>query len=192
MEKIRSFIAIELPGEVKQALTRLQEELKSAGNLPLRWVEPKNIHLTLKFLGDIDVASTGKITLALEDAVRGAQPFNIEVKGLGVFPSLKRIQIVWVGLYGEMEKLGQLQKSIEEKLKPLGFTPENRPFTPHLTLARVRDYARPEERQKLGDIISAASFEGQYKVNVTSVNLMKSQLTREGPIYSKIGTVNLK
>jgi 2'-5' RNA ligase len=192
MEKIRSFIAIELPGEVKQALTRLQEELKSSGSLPLRWVEPKNIHVTLKFLGDIEVAVTGKITSALEDAVRESHPFGIEVKGLGVFPSLKRIQIVWVGLYGELEKLGQLQKRIEENLKPLGFPQENRPFTPHLTLARVRDYARPNERQKLGEIISATNFEGQYKINVNAVNLMKSQLTCEGPIYSKIGTVALK
>jgi 2'-5' RNA ligase len=192
MEKIRSFIAIELPEELKQALTRLQEELKSSGSLPVRWVEPKNIHLTLKFLGDIDVAITGKITVALEETVRGSPPFSIEVSGLGVFPNMNRIQIIWVGLFGELEKLGQLQKRIEEALKPLGFPAEGRPFTPHLTLARVRDYARPDERQKLGEIISAASFEGKYKINVNTVHLIKSQLTREGPIYSKLGTVTLK
>jgi 2'-5' RNA ligase len=192
VEKIRSFIAIELTGELKQALAELQRGFKSASSLPVKWVDPGNIHLTLKFLGDIDAGDTGKIVTALEGAVSGIKPFNIEVRGLGVFPNMNRIQIIWVGLYGELEKLGQLQKRIESNLKPMGFPPENRPFTPHLTLARVRDFTRPEERQKLGQLISTASFEGKYTINVTSVNLMKSQLTREGPIYSKLGIITLK
>jgi 2'-5' RNA ligase len=192
MEKIRSFIAIELPGELKQALTELQQKFKSAGSLLVKWVDPENIHLTLKFLGDIDVDSPEKIMKALEEAANGITSFNIEVRGLGVFPNINRIQIIWVGLHGELEKLGQLQKRIETSLKPLGFPPENRPFTPHLTLARVRDYARPDERQKLGQTISATNFEGKYTIKVTAVNLMRSQLTREGPIYSKLGTITLK
>ena len=192
MEKIRSFIAIELPGELKQALAELQRRFKSAGSLPVKWVEPSNIHLTIKFLGDIDAGSPDKIIKALNEAVSSSKPFNIEVRGLGVFPNMNRIQIIWVGLYGELEKLGQLQKNIEAGLKPLGYPSENRPFTPHLTLARVRDFARPEERQQLGQLISTASFEGKYIINITSINLMKSQLTPEGPIYSKLGTVTLK
>jgi len=192
MEKIRSFIAIELPGELKQALAELQRKFKSAGSLPVKWVDPANIHLTLKFLGDIDVDSPEKIVKALEEAAGGLTSFNIEVRGLGVFPNMNRIQIIWVGLHGELEKLGQLQKRLETSLKLLGFPPENRPFTPHLTLARVRDYARPDERQKLGQVISAANFEGKYIIKVTAVNLMRSQLTPEGPLYSKLGTVTLK
>jgi 2'-5' RNA ligase len=192
MDKIRSFIAIELPGELKQALAELQRKFKSAGNLPVKWVDPGNIHLTLKFLGDIDAASVDNITTAIEQAVKDFTPFNIEVRGLGVFPNINRIQVVWVGLYGDLEKLGQLQKHIETNLESLGFPPENRPFTPHLTLARVRDYARPEERQKLGQLISTASLEGKYIINVTSVNLMRSELTREGPIYGKLSTATLE
>lgn len=192
MEQIRSFIAVELPGELKQALTQLQGKFKSAGSLPVRWVDPNNIHLTLKFLGDVDVAITGRITLALEEAVRGTPPFNIEASGLGVFPNMNRIQIIWVGLHGDLEKLGQLQKRIEASLKPLGFPPEGRPFTPHLTIARVRDFARPEERQKLGQLISATSFEDKYRISVNAIHLIKSQLTREGPIYTKISTITLK
>jgi 2'-5' RNA ligase len=192
MEKIRSFIAIELPGELKQALTELQRKFRSTGSLPVKWVDPGNIHLTLKFLGDIYADNVGKINAALEEAVRSLTPFSIEVKGIGVFPNMNRIQVIWVGLYGETEKLGQLQKRIETSLESLGFPPENRPFTPHLTLARVRDYARPEERQRLGQFISTASFEGKYVINVTAVNLMRSELTREGPIYSKLGAATLK
>jgi 2'-5' RNA ligase len=192
MEKIRSFIAVELPDELKRALAELQDNFKSAGNLPLRLVAPGNIHVTLEFLGDVDINITGNITNALEAAIQGTTPFNIEASGLGVFPNMNRIQILWVGLTGDLEKLGQLQKRIEESLKPLGFPPEGRPFTPHLTLARVRDYARPDERRKLGELISATRFEGKYKIDIKAINLIKSQLTPEGPIYTKISTVTLK
>jgi 2'-5' RNA ligase len=158
----------------------------------VKWVDPGNIHLTLKFLGDIYADNVEKINTALEEAVKGTTTFNIEVRGLGVFPNMNRIQVIWVGLYGELEKLGRLQKRIETSLESLGFPPENRPFTPHLTLARVRDYARPEERQKIGQLISTTSFEGKYTINITAVNLMRSELTREGPIYSKLGAATLK
>ena len=192
MEQIRSFIAIELPREVKSALTRLQDKLKAAGSAPVRWVDPANIHLTLKFLGDIDTGITGRITSALEEAARGTRPFNIEVSGLGVFPNIRRVQVVWVGLTGELEKLGQLQKRIEASLIPLGFPAEARAFTPHLTIARVRDYAGSDERQRLGQLIERTGFNAQYPIKVDAIQLMRSQLTREGPIYSRIGTVGLK
>jgi 2'-5' RNA ligase len=192
VEKIRSFIAVELPGDLKQALAELQRQFRAAGNSPVKWVEPSNIHLTLKFLGDVDTGIIGKITAAIEEAVRGFPPFSIEASKLGVFPNMNRVQIIWVGLYGELEKLGQLQKRIDASLKDLGFAPENRPFTPHLTLGRVRDFARPEERQKLARLITDTSFEGKYKISVNAVNLMQSQLTREGPIYTKLAAVALK
>jgi 2'-5' RNA ligase len=192
MEKIRSFIAVELPLELKQALSRLQAKLKSSSAAPVKWVEPDNIHLTLKFLGDISTEITGRITAALENASRGTHPFEIGVSGIGAFPGLKRVRIVWVGLTGELEKLEQLQKRIEAGLEPLGIPPEGRPFTPHLTIARVRDYARPDDRLTLGELIGGMSLEQEYKVGVNAVHLMKSQLTREGPIYSKISTVTLK
>jgi 2'-5' RNA ligase len=192
MEKIRSFIAIELPRELKLALSQLQEKLKSASSVPVKWVDPGNIHLTLKFLGDISPEITGRITSALENAVRGTKPFDIEVSGLGVFPNTKHVQIIWVGMIGEIEKLGQLQKRIEEMLTPLGFPSEARPFSPHLTLARVRDYARPDDRTALGELIARTSFEQKYRINVNAIHLIKSQLTREGPIYSKINTITLK
>ncbi|MBN1162078.1 MAG: RNA 2',3'-cyclic phosphodiesterase [Dehalococcoidales bacterium] len=191
MEKIRSFIAVELPVELKQALSRLQAKMKSA-SAPVKWVEPGNIHLTLKFLGDINVEITGRIAAALEDATRGEHPFDIGVSGLGAFPGLKNARVVWVGLTRELEKLEQLQKRIEAGLTPLGFPPEGRPFTPHLTIGRVRDYARPDDRLALGEMIGGISLEKEYEIGVKAVHLIKSQLTREGPIYSKISTITFK
>jgi len=191
-EKIRSFIAIELPQETKSALSRLQEKLKSKGNILVRWVDPGNIHLTLKFLGDINPEITGRITSILEDAVRSTPPFSIELSGLGVFPNKKRVNIIWVGLGGELEKLGHLQKRIDTGLMQLGFTPEAKPFTTHLTLARVRDYVRPDDRMVLGNLIEGTSFEQKCEINVNTIFLIKSQLTQEGPIYTKISSITLK
>jgi len=192
MEQVRSFIAIELPDELKTGLIRLQERLKTGAQYPVKWVNPNSIHLTLKFLGNIPVDTTGDITRAMETAAQGISPFHLEVKDMGVFPNLKRVQVIWVGVSGEIDRLGQLQQLIEASLTPLGFTPESRPFTPHLTLARLRDRASPDERQRVGQLIASTRFETTYNITADAINLMKSQLTREGAIYSRISSVGLK
>ncbi len=191
MEQIRSFIAIELPEELKLGLTQLQDRLKSGKQPWVKWVDPYAIHLTLKFLGNIEVDRTGAITRAMEAAVQGISPFHLEVKDLGTFPNLRRVQVVWVGVSGEIDKLGQIQQRIESNLTPLGFTAEARPFTPHLTLARLRNQASLDERQRLGQLIASTKFEAAYSIEVEAINLMRSQLTREGAIYSRVSTVEL-
>ena len=192
MEPIRSFIAIELPDELKSELTRLEARLKSDKQPWVKWVNPHSIHLTLKFLGNIAVDRTGEITMAMENAVQGISPFHLEVKELGVFPNLRRVQVAWVGISGEVDKLSQLQKRIETNLTPLGFTPETRAFTPHLTLARLRDQAPLDERQRFGQLIANAKFDTACTIEVDAISLMRSQLTREGAIYSQISSVKLK
>ncbi|MFC1982964.1 RNA 2',3'-cyclic phosphodiesterase, partial [Chloroflexota bacterium] len=180
MEQVRSFIAIELPDELKSGLSRLQAQLKSVGQFPAKWVDPYSTHLTLKFLGNIGLDRIDDITKAMETATLGVSPFHLEVKGLGVFPNLRRAQIAWVGIDGEVDRLKQLQQRIESNLAPLGFAPESREFTPHLTLARLRDRVSPDERQCFGQLIARTRFETAYGFNVESINLMRSQLTREG------------
>lgn len=192
MEQIRSFIAVELPDELKLALTRLQDQLKSGKPTSVKWVDPYSTHLTLKFLGNIGIDMVGRITMALEEASLGIPPFHLEAKELGAFPNLKRVQVVWVGVSGEIDRLSQLQQRIESNLSPLGFAPESRPFTAHLTLARLRDHATPDERQSLGQLIASTSLETICSFNVDSVHLIKSQLTREGAIYSRISSIKLK
>jgi len=177
---------------MKQALTRLQDNLKLGSKTPVRWVDPNSIHLTLKFLGDVNANMIDRITVKMEEAVRGVHPLHLGIGGLGVFPNPRRVQVVWVGLSGDIERLGQLQKRIETGLVPLGFAAESRSFTPHLTLARVRDRARPEERQDLGRLIEGTRFEAGSSLNADSIHLMKSQLTREGPVYSRLSSVALK
>jgi 2'-5' RNA ligase len=192
MEQVRAFIAIELPDELKLALIRLQDQLKSGRQTSVKWVDPYSIHLTLKFLGNINTDMVGRITTAMEEAVRGIRPFRLEARGLGAFPSLKRVQVIWVGVSGEVDRLSQLQQRLEPCLAPLGFAPESRKFTPHLTLARLRDRVTPDERQSLGHLIASTSFDTAYAIDAGSIHLMRSQLTREGAVYSRINSVKLK
>ncbi len=191
MEQIRCFIAIELPDEIKTGLVQIQSQLKSGDQPWVKWVDPYSIHLTLKFLGNVAVDRIGEITGAMGEAVQGASPFHLQVKDLGVFPNLRRVQVAWVGLSGEVDKLVQLQQRIESNLAGLGFAPEPRRFTPHLTLARLRDRASPDERQRFGQLITGTRFEATYTFQVDAISLMRSQLTREGAIYSRIGSVEL-
>ena len=192
MEQVRSFVAIDLPDELRQLLSRVQTRLKAGSRAPAKWVDPDSIHLTLKFLGNVDTDMINRITLVLQDAVRGIAPLHLEVKGLGAFPNLKRVQVVWVGMGGDLEGLSRLQRQIDSSLKSLGFTPESRPFNPHLTLARMRDRATPDERQRLGQLIEGTSLEEIYSFRVDAINLMKSQLTREGAIYRRLAAIALK
>jgi 2'-5' RNA ligase len=191
MEEVRCFIAIELPDGVKRGLRELQAQLKASCPAPVKWVEPENIHITLKFLGNVALAKIDAITEAMVQAVQGTPPLSLEVKELGVFPNPRRVQVVWVGLGGEVDKLARLQQRIESNLEKLGFPPEGRRFTPHLTLARVRDQASPSERERLGQLITETEFAAAVKFIVDSIKLMKSQLTREGPIYTRLSSAAL-
>ncbi|MBA7644111.1 RNA 2',3'-cyclic phosphodiesterase [subsurface metagenome] len=191
MEQVRSFIAIELPDELKLGLAQLEAQLKMSKQPWVKWVDPYSIHLTLKFLGSIAADRISEITRAMEEAVQGISPFHLEVKDLGVFPNLRRVQVAWVGISGEVDKLSQLQQHLESNLARLGFAPESRLFTPHLTLARLRNQASLDERQSFGQLIATTRFEAAYTIKVDAISLMRSQLTREGALYSRISSVRL-
>jgi 2'-5' RNA ligase len=192
MESIRSFIAIELPPEIRLALETLQARLKSPDQPWVKWVDLHGIHLTLKFLGNVATDRIDEIIAAMREAVGGMPTLQLELKGMGGFPNLKRVQVVWVGLDGEIDRLRQLQQGIEVSLARLGFARESRPFTPHLTLARVRDRVSAEDRQAFGQAVASASLEADYAFKVMAIGLIKSQLTRAGAVYSQLGAVGLK
>ncbi len=185
-ELIRSFIAIELPAAVKQELTTLEDILKKRCPQVVRWVDPQSIHVTLKFLGDMDSDRIDEINMAMDEATQGMSPFHLELKYVGVFPNLNRVNIIWVGATGDLDKLTFLQKQIESNMEQLGFTRENRDFTPHLTLGRVRDYASQDDRKKIGQVLSQTAFASAQVITVNSVNLVKSQLTNTGAVYTRL------
>jgi 2'-5' RNA ligase len=191
MEQVRSFIAIELPDELRLELGRLQARLR-VDRPRVKWVDPSGIHLTLKFLGNIPVASIEPVTQALTESASKVSPFQLTIQQLGAFPNLRRVQVVWVGLGGELDKVNELYRLIEASLSHLGFTAEQRPFAPHLTLARLSNEALPDEQQRFGELIAGTSFESREVIRVNSINLMRSQLTSQGAIYSKISSAELK
>ena len=191
-EQIRSFIAIELSEEVKDGLTQLRSELERAEHTFVKWVEPGGIHLTLKFLGNILFKQVAEMAKAIEEATQGISPFHLEISGLGAFPNLKRPAVLWVGIGGEIDKLLRLQQNIDSALAPFGFAREERPFVPHLTLARIRQGASPMERKSFGELAMSTNFETRYSLGVEAISLMRSQLTPAGAIYTCLAEVGLE
>jgi len=190
-EQIRSFIAIELPEEAKEGLARLRKELERDEHKFVKWVGPGGIHLTLKFLGNIPSKRVTEITEAIKEAAQGISPFHLEISGLGAFPSIRQARVLWVGIGGEVDKLSRLQKNIDSALAALGFAKEERPFVPHLTLARIREGASPPERRSFGELVGSTTFEDKYHVEVEAIRLMRSQLTPAGAIYTCLSAVGL-
>jgi len=191
MDTIRAFIAIKLSVEIKKELEEIASILKSQDSTPAKWVNPESIHLTLKFLGDVTSERVTEILDAIKSGVVGIPSFQIQLAGLGVFPNPARTQVVWAGITGNMHQLERLQSNIEVEMEKQGFPREKRKFSPHLTLARVRNHATQDERKRLGTLVTGTPFTGDI-VTVDSVNLMKSHLTRQGALYTRLGSIRLE
>jgi RNA 2',3'-cyclic 3'-phosphodiesterase len=189
--QIRSFVAVELSEEAKKGLARLRRELERDEHRFVKWVDPGGIHLTLKFLGNIPSKRVTEITEAMGKAAQGISPFHLEISGLGAFPSLKQARVFWVGVGGELDRLARLQQNIDSALAALGFAKEERPFVPHLTLARVREGASPLEKRNFGELVGSTVFEDKYPIEVEAVRLMRSQLTVAGAVYTCLSVVRL-
>jgi 2'-5' RNA ligase len=190
MAGIRSFVAIELPDEVKTALSDLQGSLK--GQVPpksVRWVRSESIHLTLQFLGDVAPGQVEAIANALRKICANQQPFMCQLRELGVFPNPRRPRIVWVGVAEPSGVLKGLQKKVALALEPLGFESEKRPFTPHLTIGRVDRRASQPELIQLGKLITYSSVGTIAQVPIHYVTLMKSDLRPTGALYTPLATL---
>jgi len=190
--QIRSFIAVELTSDVKSGLRQLQNKLKSTEYTFVKWVVPEGIHLTLKFLGNIAPQKVSKITEVMEQAVRGLSAFRITISDVGGFPSLRKPRVIWVGIDGSMKNLMDLQQHIDDGLVQLGFAKETRSFTPHLTLARLREEVSSRDRQVFGEMIIKKAPHIFCEMTVGSINLMKSQLLPTGAVYNRLSEVKLQ
>ena len=191
-QTIRSFIAIELPEEVKSGLQWLQTELTLVRHKSVKCVSPDGIHLTLKFLGYISPQKVTEITEVMEQTSQGVSPFRLEISELGAFPNMRQPHVVWIGIRGDLNKLIAWQERIDNGLVPLGFIKESRRFSPHLTLARLRESCSSQDRREVGALVMKTHVEVNYTVNVDSLSLMRSQLLPTGAIYSRLAEVKLK
>lgn len=190
---IRSFVAVELPEEIHRLLDAQENNLRTAMGRAagaIRWTRPESVHLTLQFLGDIPVAHTDRISAAITDACKGAQPLKLTVHGIGAFPNVSHPRVLWVGLEGDTEPLRNLSSRISERLKPLGYKPD-KPFSPHITLGRIRDTVRPDELRAISEVLaSQASQRNQNAIfTVDSVSLMESHLQPGGSVYTQLATI---
>jgi len=192
MSSIRAFVAIELSPEVLAALGQVQDRLRRGeGGRAGRWVKAEGIHLTLKFLGEVPAEKLEAIHQAVGQACLGRAPFELAVAELGCFPNLRRPRVVWVGVREDTGQLAGLQEAVERELNRLGFPPEGRKFTPHLTLARVQDRASPREIEALGKAVGTAQIGELARMRVGAVSVMKSDLRPEGAIYTELYRASL-
>ena len=190
MDDLRAFIAIELEPEILQRLGALQMRLRE--EVPeglVRWVKPEGIHLTLQFLGDVPAARIEGIAEALRQACAAHAPFGFTVGGMGCFPDARRPRVVWVGVEEPGSALVGLQRAIVQAMKPLGFAPEKRPFSAHLTLGRVKE-GRPAALQALGARIAQGGPQ-IGRQTATEVHLIRSELRPSGAVYTTLATAPL-
>lgn len=177
---IRTFVAANLDSGLKAALARVQEQLK-ATRADVGWVRPENLHLTLKFLGQVEKDRLGAIGKAVAAVATGFGPVRLVFEGLGAFPRPRATRVVWIGLSHGAEALTELQTKVEAALDPLGFPLEARPFTAHLTLGRVRS---PAHREQLARALTGAPAEVLGEMVLDRIELMKSDLSVGGARYS--------
>jgi 2'-5' RNA ligase len=183
---MRTFIAIEISEDIARILAQIESHLKYAG-ADVKWVKPEIIHLTLKFLGEISEKKCEGVKLVLDDIAGSTKPFELSIKDVGAFPKIEHPKVIWVGLDNGAKGSKDLAYRIDETLSKIGFAKEERPFSPHLTIGRVRSSAN---RDKLTEKMSSASANFQLSAvpshKVTSVILFQSTLTPQGSIYTKL------
>lgn len=184
---IRSFLALELPPSLQKAVVRLQTQLQAVLT-PVKWVKESSLHLTLKFLGDIDSFAIETIREGVGSVVQEYQGFSLGIQGLGVFPNLQRPRTLWLGVIGERAVLDSLVSALDQELERQGFLRETKPFHPHLTLARIKPPSR-----EIGKILATSGFLGDSatigEFSVTHVSLFKSELRPEGSVYTRLWEV---
>jgi len=187
----RLFVALDPPDPVRRRLAALGVDLRrTAGRAAdeVRWVPPENVHLTLQFLGAVPEERVAAVEAALRAAAAEAHPLSLEVKGAGGFPNARRPRVVWAGLAGDVAALEALVLGLGRRLAPLGFAPEERPFSPHLTLGRARDGRGATGLA--GGLARAAEASGA-PWRAAEVVLVESHLSPKGPRYEIVARAPL-
>ena len=191
-ETWRTFIALPLPADWQCALSAVIGQLASSTSPDaVRWSEPSNIHLTLRFLGDTDPAAVPDIIARLRQSVPEMMAPALSLSGLGTFPARRQPRVVWADMAGDLELLTKLQSAAENAAVAMGWPAETRPFRPHLTLGRVRDRADANQRQSLLRAIAAATIPPASIWHPAAIRLYRSVLTPQGAVYTNLGAAKI-
>jgi 2'-5' RNA ligase len=190
-EHVRLFVACEVPDDVKLAIGDVTESLRSRSGNAVRWIRPDGVHVTLKFLGEVPVKKLPAVKLAIQEAVSGHQPFELEFSTIGTFGGREGLRIMWVGVAGDVLRLEALVRAVNAALAVVGFEPERRPFRPHLTLGRVRDEIGTRQRAEI-EVQVGKTVVPQVTWRTAHVSLMRSRITPQGAIYDVLATFPLR
>jgi 2'-5' RNA ligase len=185
MSLLRSFIAIEIPTEIKQAISAQTANLQKQIGSSVRWVAAENIHLTLKFLGEISPTNVDVLSQMLQAECEHHPPFTLTIHSLGCFPNPRHARVIWIGVDCPQELI-RLQREIESTTARLGYAPEDKPFSAHLTIGRVREQATATELQIIKSVIEDVRIDQLGTFTARSVELFKSDLKPAGPVYSRL------
>ncbi|MEQ4488088.1 MAG: RNA 2',3'-cyclic phosphodiesterase [Dehalococcoides mccartyi] len=187
---IRTFIAIELPPELKTRLAGLRNALPIPSQA-VKWVNPESMHLTIKFLGDTPLSQIPNIIKGLEEAAQVCHAFTLSTTRIGAFPSLSSPKVIWLGLEGEIEKLNTLFAEVEKNISGLGFPAEKRDFAPHLTLGRLKEGADKSNVKAACETLKTAPPFPKTSFKALNICLFKSQLLPAGPVYTRLAQISL-
>ena len=185
--KIRTFICVPVPLSVKKTVGGFIKELKARGG-DVKWVSPDNMHLTLKFIGDVEKTFIEEIASHTAEAVASFSQFPVEIGGTGAFPNLSRPKVLWVGISRGSDKLRDLAYAVDQSLEKIGIEKDKRQFSGHLTIGRVRSLKGIEH---VAESMNKNGFKPQI-FNAEAVYVMKSVLDSHGPIHSVLNTINLR
>ena len=189
---LRSFIAVEIPAEIQSAIAHSIASFKKTLPKPLiRWVAPQNVHLTLKFLGDVSPANLERLAEAIKVEAASHEIFSMSVGGLGAFPTHGRARVIWIGLDAP-PALAALQRGVDAVAAKLGYPTEERPFSPHLTIGRVAQNASASDLQRIHAALDATKVGILGTVRVQAVHIFKSDLQPGGSVYTLLYSLSMK
>ena len=191
MNQIRVFIAVDLPPAIQESVEKQTAHLRrTLGDDLIRWVPAQNMHLTLKFIGNIAASHLDFLKQLLTQSVNSQRQFDLQVGGIGSFPNLKRPRVLWVGIHAPAD-LTSLQKNVEAGAVRLGYEKEERGFSPHLTLGRVRQNVSAADLQRIRSALENTQIGRIGTATIEAVHLYKSDLHTDGSIYTKLLSVPL-
>lgn len=190
-DRLRTFIAIALPTEIKNWLAKIQQALKAAG-ADVKWVEPENIHITIKFLGERDKKKIAEIIEAIDQVCAEIPTFELTISSLGGFPSKESARIIWVGLSKGETETKEIAKRLEEEISRTGIPKETRPFSSHITLGRVRSSLNRQRLLERMNYLEGNFPRQDFQYRAEKITLFKSTLSSRGPVYEALYLGSLK
>lgn len=188
---MRTFIAVDFQTEILDKIEQIGNYFKTQTPVgALKWVAKENLHLTLKFIGEVSPAKINEIKTLTGGVLISSTSFGIEIKGLGLYPTVNKPRVIWLGIENNLA-LVNIHKRLDQALSQAHIKPDNRPFSPHLTIARVRRNTPPDQVRAIGKTISQFKVGSLGISKIETIRIYQSKLNPQGPTYSPLMTIRL-